>query len=245
VGFISILIVSAMMFYHQDGLNESLTNDKVNKQELVSQIKTELNTEYNARFDNLTKQSTEIINQQFADIKNSIRDVKKQTEQQILQSNELEQKILQNNWQEQQALQNDWLTQHQLLQKNMTQSQTEQKNLTQKVTDLYSSIKSMASQINSLQKVLPQSSTFIESSSISPSHYTIQLIGAYNKESIRYFAKQHKLSDTSQLVKTERLNKAWYILVQGNYKRFSDAQKDLRQLPEALQKNKPWIKKLP
>ncbi|MCU7801192.1 MAG: SPOR domain-containing protein [gamma proteobacterium symbiont of Lucinoma myriamae] len=214
-----------LLFYYQNNFNQSILDNNVDKQELITRLKTTLNKESNIRIDNLEKHTTQMINKQLDGVKNSINDVKKQAQQQALQS--------------------DWQKQHQLLQTNIVQTQTEQQNLKQTIVELSNTISAMAAQIEHLKKISSASSFITGIETINDSFYTIQLLGALNKDSVLHFVKQHNLSETSKIVKTEYQNKPWYILIQGNYKSFSKAQKDLRQLPESLKKNNPWIKKLP
>jgi chromosome segregation ATPase len=225
LGLITILAIAMLLFYYQNNFNQSILDNNVDKQELITQLKTTLSKESNIRIDNLEKHTTQMINQQLDGVKNSIKDVKKQAEQQALQS--------------------DWQEQHQLLQTNIAQTQTEQQSLKQTVIELSDTISAMASQIEQLKKISSTTSFITGIETINDSFYTIQLLGALKKDSILHFVKQHNLSETSKIVKTEYQNKPWYILVQGNYKSFSKAKEGLRQLPESLQKNNPWIKKLP
>lgn len=226
LGLITILAIAMLLFYYQNNFNQSILDNNIDKQELITQLKTTLSKESNIRIDNLEKQMTQMLNQQLDGVKNSIKDVKKQAEQQ-------------------QALQNNWQEQHQLLQTNIAQTQTEQQSLKQTVIELSDTISAMASQIEQLKKISSTSSFITGIETINDSFYTIQLLGARKKDSILHFVKQHNLSGTRKIVKTEFQNKPWYILVQGNYKSFSKAKEGLRQLPESLQKNNPWIKKLP
>ncbi|MCN4144745.1 MAG: hypothetical protein LC437_06760 [Thiohalomonas sp.] len=225
LGLITILAIAMLLFYYQNNFNQSILDNNVDKQELITQLKTTLSKESNIRIDNLEKHTTQMINQQLDGIKNSIKDVKKQAEQEALQS--------------------DWQEQHQLLQTNIAQIQTEQQSLKQTIIELSDTISAMASQIEQLKKISCTTSFITGIETINDSFYTIQLLGALKKDSVLHFVKQHNLSEKSKIVKTEYQNKPWYILVQGNYKSFSKAKESLRQLPESLQKNNPWIKKLP
>ncbi|MCU7938137.1 MAG: hypothetical protein KZQ64_03170 [gamma proteobacterium symbiont of Bathyaustriella thionipta] len=225
IGLITILVVSTVLFYHQDSVNQTILDNKINKQTLITQLKTTLDKENNRRIDRLAKQNTQIINQQFERIENTINTINKQSDQYVSQG--------------------DWQKQHQQLQNKMTQTHTEQQNFKQIIAEFSNTISSMELQIQQLQNISSQAAIITGTEAINHSVYTIQLLGALNKESVLYFSKQHNLSETSKIIKTEYQNKPWYILVQGNYRSFSKAQKDLQQLPEALKKNNPWIKKLP
>jgi len=88
-------------------------------------------------------------------------------------------------------------------------------------------------------------STITNINSIKEPFYTIQLLGALNKDSIIDFVKKHALADSSEIIESQYQNKPWYILIQGHYSSFFDAKKQLPYLPVQLQKNKAWIKKIP
>ncbi|WP_198264107.1 hypothetical protein [sulfur-oxidizing endosymbiont of Gigantopelta aegis] len=77
------------------------------------------------------------------------------------------------------------------------------------------------------------------------SFYTVQLLGATKKESIKDFIQHYDLSKSSQIYQVEWHNKPWYILVQGHFSSFSKAKASLETLPDYLSNNQPWIKKLP
>ncbi|MDC0662433.1 SPOR domain-containing protein [Marinobacter sp. SS21] len=80
-----------------------------------------------------------------------------------------------------------------------------------------------------------------------PSHYSIQLLGAYREGSLVAFSNQHAdalgqhpLSQTQ----SEYRGRSWYNLFYGDFARFDDAQAALKALPSHLQRNGPWIRTL-
>ncbi len=142
--------------------------------------------------------------------------------------------------------------------------QIEQKTLNQTVQQLSDNVNNINVQFQELQQSIQKrnqtSQTQITNNVIdgkseplkifnidkeSPTFYTIQLLGALQKESIISYVKQHQLSDSSKIYKTQYQSKPWFILVQGHYNSFSQASEQLKLLPEVLLKNSPWIKKLP
>ncbi|MCK5877272.1 MAG: AAA family ATPase [Candidatus Marithrix sp.] len=75
-----------------------------------------------------------------------------------------------------------------------------------------------------------------------PKHYTLQVLGAYNKTVLNNFVEQHKLSDIA-MYKTSYRGRDWYILSTGNYSSYSQATTALAQLPKSLRTStKPWIR---
>ncbi|MDM8566273.1 AAA family ATPase [Candidatus Halobeggiatoa sp. HSG11] len=73
-------------------------------------------------------------------------------------------------------------------------------------------------------------------------HYTLQVLGAYDKTVLHKFSEQHKL-DNIAMYKTYFQGKSWYVLLYGNYPSYSQATTALAKLPEPLRKStKPWIR---
>lgn len=77
--------------------------------------------------------------------------------------------------------------------------------------------------------------------SIDKSHYTIQLSGSSSLENLMAYAKQNQITNF-QIYETRRDNKPWFNLIKGNYPSADDAKAAIKGLPDAVQKNKPWIK---
>ncbi|MBT2970767.1 MAG: SPOR domain-containing protein [Candidatus Thiodiazotropha sp. (ex Ctena orbiculata)] len=75
--------------------------------------------------------------------------------------------------------------------------------------------------------------------------YTIQLVGVSNREAIDAFIKRYALEGEMAYTETERDGKAWYTLLYGMYGRQAEAAKALQQLPDRLQAQQPWIRRLP
>ncbi|VAW95169.1 hypothetical protein MNBD_GAMMA23-481 [hydrothermal vent metagenome] len=74
-----------------------------------------------------------------------------------------------------------------------------------------------------------------------PNHFTLQLLGTQNKNSIKKFTKANKLTDKVAVYQTLRNNKAWYALIYGSY-----ATKEAAQLAKnkiVNSKVKPWLRR--
>lgn len=246
LGLISVLAISTLLLFNQDIFNQLAEKNEADRQELITQIKADITNDTFTQINALSKQNSSIISQQFNQVRNSIKEVRKQTK--LISKTDSKMDI--------QALQNNWREQHQILQEGLSDTQTEQQGLNKTVVQLAEKISTVSNQFQQLQKSITQKSDIsprnrlpdieiIEIEKIKSSFYTIQLLGALQKESIRSFIRQHQLSDTSRIYQTEFQDNPWYILVQGHYSSFSQAKEKLQQLPEFLQKNGPWIKKLP
>lgn len=75
-----------------------------------------------------------------------------------------------------------------------------------------------------------------------PGQYTIQLIGADNRQAIVAFSKTLKLTLPLAYFRTQRNNKPWHILVYGEFNNEKAALKVIKQLPTHLRKEQPWPK---
>lgn len=76
-----------------------------------------------------------------------------------------------------------------------------------------------------------------------PEHYTLQLLGTYNKYSLTSFAKQHTLEKDTAFFTTLRNSRNWYTLIHGYFESREAAKQAIRSLPESLQKTEPWIRR--
>lgn len=244
IGLIAVLAVASLLFLTQTSLfSEESAADTDN---LVAQIKTDITNETFTKINAITKQNSAMINQQFAQIRDSIEQVRNQAEQIPETTQTIDIEALENNWQEQ----------HKVLQEELSDTKTKQQAISTTMMQLSDTISSVGNQFQQWKNSLIQNNAVplqnknlnINISTLqknTPRFYTIQLMGALQQESIARFIKQHQLSDSGKIYQTQRQGKPWFILVHGNYSSFSQAKAALQQLPESLQKNKPWIKKLP
>ncbi|EIC85821.1 SPOR domain-containing protein [Serratia sp. M24T3] len=73
------------------------------------------------------------------------------------------------------------------------------------------------------------------------SHFTLQLSGASQSNSLNAFARQQGLKNYT-VYQTERDGKPWFVLVSGNYASSADAKRAIASLPADVQAKKPWVK---
>lgn len=73
------------------------------------------------------------------------------------------------------------------------------------------------------------------------SHFTLQLSGASQSNSLNTFAKQQGLKNYL-VYQTSRDGKPWYVLVSGNYASSAEAKSAISRLPAEVQAKKPWVK---
>ena len=76
------------------------------------------------------------------------------------------------------------------------------------------------------------------------SHWTLQILGARDPQTLLKFAQQHKLGDDSAWYETRLGDKPWYIIVHRFYTDKDIARASIARLPTSLQKSKPWVKSL-
>ena len=103
--------------------------------------------------------------------------------------------------------------------------------------------------LNELAKIQHQSikdtSTVIKTTRSNPKLYTIQLAASAEKTDIARYKKSNKwLNDSAKLAPYTKNKKVWYVLTLGEYDSIAEAQKKINQLPPALKKLNPWIRKI-
>ena len=76
-----------------------------------------------------------------------------------------------------------------------------------------------------------------------PNHYTLQLAAGTDKKAIQAFIKRHNLKGKAVYFHRLRDAKDWYILVYGSYSSYSIAKQAINQLPSAVQKASPWLRR--
>ena len=74
-------------------------------------------------------------------------------------------------------------------------------------------------------------------------HFTLQVLGTYNKSSLVSFVKKHKLEKDTAFFVSQRNNRNWYTLIHGRFTSRQVAQEAIAELPTALQKIRPWIRR--
>ncbi|MBA1149106.1 SPOR domain-containing protein [Ectothiorhodospiraceae bacterium WFHF3C12] len=73
-------------------------------------------------------------------------------------------------------------------------------------------------------------------------HYTIQLIGAYDRESLEGFVADLDLQGETRILTTRREGRDWHVVVYGDYASRASAKAGLQRLPEAARAHGPWIR---
>ena len=72
-------------------------------------------------------------------------------------------------------------------------------------------------------------------------HFTLQLSGASQSNTLNAFAKQQGLKNYL-VYQTARDGKPWFVLVSGNYASSAEAKRAISRLPAEVQAKKPWVK---
>lgn len=75
--------------------------------------------------------------------------------------------------------------------------------------------------------------------------YTLQLMGAYKRESLARFIRRHGLQSDSAIHVSEYRGKRWHVLLYGLFDSIAEARSAARELPEELAKQKPWVRQIP
>lgn len=73
-----------------------------------------------------------------------------------------------------------------------------------------------------------------------PQAYTIQLAAAENREAVENVMRQLVLPGERMVVRTQRNNGPWYLLIYGSFTDEASASATIGRLPKAQQKAKPW-----
>jgi|GEM_PF-1063021 len=76
-----------------------------------------------------------------------------------------------------------------------------------------------------------------------PSDFTLQILGAGDEKSILEFIQTHQLKGQAAYYRTLRKNREWYPLVYGIYPTREEASAAMNDLPTAIRKSSPWIRK--
>ena len=235
VGLVAVLAVSTILL-----LNQELFLEQTDKQSLLTDIKADITNETYAKINELTKQNGIILNKELNQIRTSIEQVKASSASPVNVD----------------ELQNSWHERYQLLENDLAATQTEQGTLKQSVNELLDKMLTLQDQLRNLphspaRTTVPASITAVELpeitsiDNITDSYYVVQLVGAFQLNSIRHFIHFHNLTVTSKLYQAKLQDQPWYIVTYGQYHVFSQAQQALQNLPDELKQYKPWIRKLP
>lgn len=76
------------------------------------------------------------------------------------------------------------------------------------------------------------------------SHWTLQLLGAREPETLLKFVRRHHLSGQAAWYKTWLKGKPYYVLIHGSFSSRDAARNAIARLSPALRANKPWVKSM-
>jgi len=75
-----------------------------------------------------------------------------------------------------------------------------------------------------------------------PKNFTIQLLATSRERNLLEAARSYTDLQPLAVIRSERQGQAWFILVVGTYASYVEANRALQDLPEELQRSKPWIR---
>ncbi|MDH5471406.1 MAG: AAA family ATPase [Gammaproteobacteria bacterium] len=75
-------------------------------------------------------------------------------------------------------------------------------------------------------------------------HWTLQVLGARDPDTLVNFARLHKLGEDSAWYETQLSGNPWYIIVYRFYTDKEIARKSIDRLPVGLRQAKPWVKNI-
>lgn len=101
--------------------------------------------------------------------------------------------------------------------------------------------KSSAAQAPAASSSVASSGSSAAIKSAPGTHFTLQLSGASQSNSLNAFAKQQGLKNYL-VYQTARDGKPWFVLVSGNYASSAEAKRAISSLPAEVQAKKPWVK---
>ncbi len=268
VGLLTVLAVSTLLFFNQEQLQA--INNSEHEQALIDRLKTEVTNETFTKINALTKQNSNIINQQFTQIRKSIEQVKQESQANLktnpqnstpadsAQLDNLIEKKLEDRLEA--KITPVITTELENLKASTEKTQKDQQALDKTVQQLAAQVSRVNQQLEKIKQTVSQQSTdrpvsaihyagstipIIQLAASTPEFYSIQLLGARQKQSLVTFLMHNSFSAAHKIYQVKLQDKPWYIIVQGHYASFAQAKEKLQQLPEALRKNGPWVKKLP
>ncbi len=77
-----------------------------------------------------------------------------------------------------------------------------------------------------------------------PNHWTMQILGARDPDTLVRFAKRHQLGDDTAWYRTDLKGQSWYVLVHRMYTDRDIARQSIARLPAGLRKSQPWVKSI-
>ena len=71
-------------------------------------------------------------------------------------------------------------------------------------------------------------------------HYTIQILALHDRKKLKLISEKAELKGKVHFCRSEFKGKPWYMLVYGDYSTREEAQQAIKELPQDIQKEKPW-----
>jgi DamX protein len=75
-------------------------------------------------------------------------------------------------------------------------------------------------------------------------NYVLQLYATYQRVSAAQFVSEHNLGAKTRILPTVRDNKTWYVVIYGSYTDHGRAHSAISELPAAVQRLSPWVRKV-
>ena len=244
IGMLGIFIVSTIIIVKNN------SNNLLNQSSLIAQLKTEINDETQKKLADLNQQNTKNTNQQLKQLEDSIQKIKYETKSSNL-TTQSEQEILQKSIIELTTKVNS-ISDNTLQAKTSTttaEAEQEKTNKPKPEKNIVPQKSTIPSEAKSIQKEpkQPAKKTVNKkpNKDRSQTYYGIQLLAARRQATIDNFIKKHQLSEHIQTRKKSIKGTTWYAVVYGQYPSSKAAIKAIKQLPAAIQANKPWVTKFP
>ena len=79
---------------------------------------------------------------------------------------------------------------------------------------------------------------------LDPKHYTVQLVGAYQRAAVERVVKRNDLQGNMVIHKGEFGERDWYVLLYGDFSSVREAKLAIQDLPEDIRADGPWVRNL-
>ena len=252
IGLLSVFIISAII------LVKNNSNHQSSQVSLIAQLKTEISQKINQDTDlkltTISQQNDTKFNLKLKQIENTLQKIKYETkrEQLTLQSQHevIKQSLLElstklNSTAEKMLVKDDAIKTPAIADQSNTHKISKKEAAAAEKTPAKQQLKPQIVQKNSMTKTLKDTKLVLNLQDSKRPFYGIQLLGARKQRTIEKFIKKYQLSEQAGIHQKLHQGKPWFILIYGQYASSKEAIKALKQLPQILQSNKPWVKKFP
>lgn len=79
---------------------------------------------------------------------------------------------------------------------------------------------------------------------VTQGQYALQLLARPDKQSVIDFMTENNLQDKATIAERIVNNQTWYVLVYGHYRTFDSAHDAIKKLPDSIQAEHPWVRRL-